>query len=110
MDTLHGHALHTRKALHPAVGIFLDTVRGQALVTRVGLLGLQATAAGTHAALSIVHGLLERVLFPSEHIVAVLAVPGVVSHAEVEGLRAVGGPFSFVVELAGVPDDLRLLV
>jgi hypothetical protein len=73
-------------------------------------LGLQATAAGTHAALGIVHGLLERVLLPSEHVVAVLAVSSVVSHAEVEGLRAVGRPFSLVVELAGVPDNLQLLV
>ena len=74
------------------------------------MLGLQATAAGTHAALGIVHGLLERVLLPSEHIVAMLAISGVVTHTEVEGLRAVGGPFSFVVELAGVPNNLQVLV
>jgi hypothetical protein len=36
----------------------------------------------------------------------VLAQAGVVTGAENEGLRAVGGPLRLVVELGGVPDDL----
>jgi hypothetical protein len=37
----------------------------------------------------------------------VLAVTGIIAHAEVEGLRAVRGPVGFVVELACVPDNLH---
>jgi hypothetical protein len=73
------------------------------------LLLLQASASRTHTALSIIHSLLERVVFPAKDVVAVLAVTCVVAGAEVEWLRAVGGPVGLIVELAGVPDDLSTI-
>jgi len=36
-----------------------------------------------------------------------LSIPSVVTGGKHEWLRAVGGPLGFVVELAGVPDDLQ---
>jgi hypothetical protein len=36
-----------------------------------------------------------------------LSISSVVSSRKDERLRAIGGPLSFVVELASVPDDLK---
>jgi hypothetical protein len=102
----HRHTLHTRKLCHPAIMLLVDTVLHNTLVADSRLLRLQATTVSPHAALSIVHSLLQRVVLPAEDVVAVLAVARVVSRGEVEGLRAVGGPVGFVVEFGCVPYDL----
>jgi hypothetical protein len=104
--TLHWHTLHTGKILHPTIRILIHTSLDNALVARIRLLLLQASASRTHTALSIIHSLLERVVFPPKDVVPVLAVTRVVAGAEVEWLRAVCGPIGLVVELAGVPDNL----
>lgn len=119
-----------------------------ALICLVKRLGRQAAAGRPKAA--VVHGVLEGVALPAEHVVPVLAVAGPcfgsavhwrglqgkrgegrgrkrgegrgrekgeekreredsrVAGAEDEGLRAVGGPLGFVVELGRVPDDLQV--
>ena len=69
-----------------AIIVFVDTVLNLASVTGIGLLRLQTSAVRTHAAFSVVHGLLERVVLPAKDVVAMLAEAGVVSCAEVEGL------------------------
>ena len=86
----------------------MNAVLHSALIPIGRLLCLQAATVGTHAALGIIHSLLERVVLPTKDVVTMLAVPRVVTCAEDEGLRAIGGPISFVVKLAGVPDDLQI--
>jgi hypothetical protein len=84
----------------------MHTVGNKTFVPISRLLRLQATAVGTHTALGIVHSLLERVVLPAENVVSVLSITGVISSRKDERLRAVGGPLGFVVELAGIPDNL----
>ena len=86
--------------------LLVHTVLHDTLVAISRLLRLQTTTVGAHAALGIIHGLLKRVVLPAEDVVAMLAVAGVIASGEVEGLRAVGGPVSFVVEFGCVPDNL----
>lgn len=105
---LHRHTVHTRKRGHPAVLFLMDTVLHRAFVPGGRLLCLQAPAIGAHAALGIVHSLLERVVFPAKYVVAMLAVPSVVACAQDEGLRSIGRPIGFVVKFAGIPDDLQM--
>jgi len=104
---LHRHTIHARQCRHPAIAFLLHTVRNDALVSVGGLLRLQATAVGTHAAFCIIHCLLERSVLPSKYIVAMLTVTRVVTLAKIEGLRTIGRPVSFVVELGRVPDNLQ---
>jgi hypothetical protein len=107
---LHGHGhIHSRKFSQPAIGVLVDSPRHLARIASVGLLSLKAPAVGTHAALCIVHSLLQRIVLPAEHVIAVLAETSGVACAENEGLRTVGGPVCFVVELRSVPDNLQLL-
>jgi len=53
-----------------------------------------------------VHGALEGIALPAKEVVTVDTVPGVVTVAPPERLRAVGGPLGLVVELARVVHDL----
>ncbi len=86
--------------------VVLDSLRADgALLGHVDGLGLETGALGTHAAAGV-HGLLEGIALPAEDVIGVLAVAGVVTRAEVEGLRAIGGPLRLVVELGGIPDNL----
>jgi hypothetical protein len=105
----HGH-IHTRKLSQPAIGVLVDSPRHLARIASVGLLSLEAPTVGTHATLRIVHGLLQRIVLPAEHVITVLAEASGVACAEDEGLRTVGGPIGFIVELRGVPDNLQLLL
>ena len=54
-----------------------------------------------------VHQPLQRVSFPSKHIVSMVRVARCVAEAPCEGLAAVDGPVGFVVEFGGVPDDFE---
>lgn len=104
--TLHGHTLHAGQILDPAVLLLIDDAFDDALVTSIRLLGLQSTAAGTHAAFGVVHSFLERVVLPAEYVVTVLAETCVVTSAEVERLGAISRPVCLVVELASIPNNL----
>lgn len=94
-----------------------------ALIRRLHRLRLELRAEDVAAG---VHGALQGVALPAEHVVAVLAVPGaltsqlriqkshcegnsnaLITHAEDERLGAVGGPLALVVELAGIPHNLK---
>lgn len=90
--------------------ILTHTIRNNAFIPICRLLRLQSPTVCSHAALGIIHGLLQRVVFPPKHVVAVLSVSRVVTHAEDKWLRAVGGPIGFVVEFTRVPDDLDTFV
>lgn len=103
----HRHILHTRKSSQPAVMFLMHTVRYNTFVAISRLLCLQATAVGTHTALGVIHSLLKRVVLPAEDVVSMLSISGVVSSRKDERLRAIGGPLSFVVEFASIPDDLQ---
>ena len=103
----HRHILHTRKSSQPAVMFLMHTVGYNTFVAISRLLCLQATTVGTHAALSVIHSLLKRVILPAEDVVSMLSISSVVSSRKDERLRAIGGPLNFVVEFAGVPDDLQ---
>jgi hypothetical protein len=108
--TLHRHTRHTRQLLHPPLLVFINPTFNNTLIARIRLLSLQPSTTCTHASLRLIHSFLQRIVLPAKHIVAVLSVPSVVAHAEVEGLRAIGRPVGFVVEVAGVPHNLFLLL
>ena len=82
-----------------------DSLDG-ATVTYIGLLRLQASAEGAHAAFSLVHSLLKRLVLPSKDVVTVLAEARGVTSAENKWLRTISRPVGFVVEVTGVPNDL----
>jgi glucose uptake protein GlcU len=103
----HWHILHTREIRQPAIMLLMHTVGYNTFVAISRLLRLQATAVRTHAALGVIHSLLKRVVLPAEDVVSMLSISSVVSSRKDERLRAIGGPLSFVVELASVPDDLK---
>lgn len=85
--------------------IFIHTRCDLALLSVVDGLVLEVLALGTEASRRI-HTLLELIVLPAKDIVAVLTKASVVTVAEIEGLRAVGGPEALVVERSGIPDDL----
>jgi hypothetical protein len=108
LDSLeHGHTLHPWKLRHPPIMLLMNAVLDNTLVAIGGLLRLQRPAVSAHAAFCVVHCFLQRVVFPAEDVVAVLAVACVVACGEVEGLGAVGGPVGFCVEVRCVPYDLE---
>jgi hypothetical protein len=78
-----------------------------ALIARIRLLRLQATTVCAHAALGIIHSLLERVILPTEDVIPMLTETSGVSGTEDKWLSAVGGPIGLVVKIASVPDDLQ---
>lgn len=84
--------------------LLVDARSNLARLGRVDDLVLEVLALGAHA-VGGVHALLQLVILPAENVVAVLAEARVVAVAEVEGLRAVGGPEALVVEGRRVPDD-----
>lgn len=75
-----------------------------ALLSSIDRLVFEILALGTHA-VRCIHALLELIVLPAENVVAVLSEAGVVAVAEVERLRAVGGPEALVVEWGSVPDN-----
>lgn len=86
----------------------MDLLVHGALLGSRDVLGEQVRLrAGRAHAAGHVHGSLEGIVLPAENVVCVLAVPGVVPEAEVEGLRAVCGPQRLVVELSRVPHHLE---
>jgi hypothetical protein len=99
-------ATHSKISLTSII-IFPDSLLNNALVSSSDILRPEATACGAEATI-VVHGLLESIALPAKYVVAVLAITGVVSSAEIEGLRAVSRPFGLIVEWSGVPDDLVL--
>jgi hypothetical protein len=108
--TLHRHTRHTRQLFHPPLLIFINPSFNNTLIARIRLLRLQPSTTRAHASLRLIHSFLQRIVLPAKYIVAVLSVPSVVAHTEVEGLRAIGRPVGFVVEVAGVPHNLFLLL
>lgn len=62
-----------------AIPVLLNALLDLACIACSNLLRLQSATARPHALLSIIHSLLERVIFPAEDVVSVLAVSGVVS-------------------------------
>lgn len=64
-----------------AIDVLANAVWHFASISCRNSLGLQAATRSAHTPLSIIHGLLERVVLPSEHIISVLAVTGGVSGA-----------------------------
>lgn len=81
-------------------------VNGDLLAALVALrdgLGLELRAVDVAVG---VHGLLESVALPAEHVVTVISISGRVTEGPDEGLAAVGRPVVGVVERACVPDDL----
>jgi hypothetical protein len=72
-----------------------------------GLHALKPTASTGTKATRRIHSLLQRLVFPSKYVIGVLAVASVVTVAEIEGVAAVRGPVSLVVELGRVPDNLE---
>jgi len=97
--------LHTGKLGEPSIQILLDNIPHAAGLGLVDCLRLHLLAAGTEAARRI-HTLLKSITLPAKDVIGVLAVAGIVTVAEVEGLGAVGGPLLLVVEGGGVPDNL----
>lgn len=85
--------------------VLLDNRLDAALLGLVNGLRLHVLALGAHAARCI-HTLLESIALPPEDVISVLAIAGVIAIAEVEGLGAIRGPLSLVVERSGVPDNL----
>ena len=85
--------------------ILVDARSNLALLSIVDGLVLEVLALGTEASRRI-HALLEFIVLPAKHVVTVLAETSVVTVAEIEGLRAVGGPDALVIEGSGVPYDL----
>jgi hypothetical protein len=51
------------------------------------LLRLQTAAGSAHAALGIIHGLLEGIIFPAKDVITVLSVSGGIAGAQDERLR-----------------------
>lgn len=102
--------------------ILLDNGLDSALVRLVEALSGQALAGGAEAA--VVHGVLQRIVLPAKYVVTVLSVAGAgycasvldctrsgvnsrIASRQDKWLRAVCGPFSLVVELGRVPDNLQ---
>lgn len=81
----------------------LNHTLNRTLLRGPNILILHRLALRAHA-IRRIHANLQLVALPAKHVVSVLPVPCVVAVAEVEGLRAVGGPEGLVVEGRRVPD------
>lgn len=105
---LHTNNLTTnpRQRRNPPISILLIQLRNRTALGGRHITNRQTPTGRSHTR-TFIHSSLQRVAFPAKHVVAVLRIPCVVAGREVEGLRAVGGPFGFVVECCGVPDDLE---
>jgi hypothetical protein len=84
------------------VKIVLNDPLNITLLGIVNSLVLQVLALSTHAVSSI-HTLLELIVLPAKHIVAMLAKTSVVAVAEIEGVGVTRLPLA--VEWGGVPDN-----
>jgi len=96
----------SRKLIQPSISILDNRLLDRALIRNGDILSFLVAARGAKAPI-VIHSSLESIAFPTKDVVAVLAVPSVVSSAEIEGLGAVCWPVRFVVEFCGVPDDLK---
>lgn len=96
----------TWKAIKPTFDILTDRLLDLALVRRRNILALLVSASGAETTIGI-HGPLERIALPPKDVVAVLAVPRLVTRRQHKRLRAIGWPLSLVVELGRVPDNLK---
>lgn len=53
-----------------------------------------------------VHGALKSITLPAKDVIGMLTIAGLVTGGESKRLLSVGWPFSLVVELGGIPDNL----
>lgn len=87
-----------------SVLIFADNLPDRARLCFVDFLNVGlATLASTKAARGI-HCALETVILPSEDVISVLPISGIVACAQDKWLSC-GWPICFVVELGGIPND-----
>lgn len=85
--------------------VLLDNRLNSTLLRSSNILVLHRLTFSAHA-IRRIHPDLKLVALPAKDVISMLPVAGVVAVAEVEGLRAVGGPQALVIEGRGVPDDL----
>ena len=90
--------------MHTPIKLLLNHIINNTLVLLRDALRLERRAANVAVG---VHGLLQRVVLPPEHVIGVGREPGLVAAGPDEGLAAVCGPVILVVELGRVPDCLE---
>ena len=95
---------HAFRRVHTPIEFLIDHILDHALVLHRDALRLERRAADVAVG---VHGLLERIVLPPEHVIGVVGVARLVTAGPDEGLAAVCGPVGLVVELGGVPDCLE---
>ncbi len=87
-----------------AIEIFVHHVTNLALVTHCRALGLQCRCRDVSMT---IHGLLERIVLPAEHVVGVRRIATGVAVGPEERLTSVCWPICLVVEGPGIPDSLE---